>query len=270
MPRTPRSFHAACQGPLRAPRPHHNISPVHPIRMTTAPAAFLAHGSPMSALGGDAHAAALQAFGEAHRAAEAILVVSAHWHKPLPVAVTSWETAPLIHDFGGFPEELYRIEYPAHGDAALAARIDLHLHAAGFPSALDPVRGLDHGAWVPLRLAWPDAHLPVIQLSLPVAKPRELFAIGEALRPLREEGVLIVGSGGIVHNLRRLDIRNKEAPPEPWADIFDEWVAGRVASRQYEALFEYRKRGPHVAMAVPTPEHFDPLFITLGAGFPEE
>ena len=238
--------------------------------MTTAPAAFLAHGSPMSALGGDAHAAALHTFGEAHRDAEAILVVSAHWYKALPVAVTSWESAPLIHDFGGFPEELYRIEYPAHGDAALAARIDLHLHAAGFPSVLDPGRGLDHGAWVPLRLAWPEADRPVVQVSLPVAKPRELFAIGEALRPLREEGVLIVGSGGIVHNLRRLDIRNKEAPPEPWAEIFDQWVAGRIENRQYEALFEYRKRGPHVAMAVPTPEHFDPLFITLGAAFPQE
>jgi 4,5-DOPA dioxygenase extradiol len=238
--------------------------------MPTAPAAFLAHGSPMSALGGDAHAAALRAFGDAHSDVEAIVIVSAHWHKPLPLAVTSWETAPLIHDFGGFPEELYRIEYPAHGDAALATRVDLHLHAAGFPSALDPGRGLDHGAWVPLRLAFPDPKRPVIQVSLPVAKTRDLFAIGEALRPLREEGVLIVGSGGIVHNLRKVDLKNKEAPTEPWADIFDEWVAGRIEARQYDALFEYRKRGPHVAMAVPTAEHFEPLFIALGAGFPDE
>src|SRR4051812_8702832 len=134
--------------------------------MTTAPAAFLAHGSPMSALGGDPHAAALHAFGEAHRAVEAVLIVSAHWQRPMPLAVTSWETAPLIYDFSGFPDELRRIQSPAHGDAALAARIDLHLHAAGFPSLLDPGRGLDHGAWVPLRLAWPDAHLPVIEMSL--------------------------------------------------------------------------------------------------------
>ena len=97
-----------------------------------------------------------------------------------------------------------------------------------------------------------------------------MFAIGEALRPLRQEGVLIVGSGGIVHNLRRVDLKNKELPPEPWAVTFDDWVARRIEARQYEALFEYRKRGPNAAMAVPTPEHFDPVFITLGAAFPEE
>jgi 4,5-DOPA dioxygenase extradiol len=238
--------------------------------MTVAPAAFLAHGSPLSALGGDAHAAALRGFGEAHRAVEAILVISAHWHKPLPLAVTSWETAPLLHDFSGFPEELYRIEYPAHGDAALAARIDLHLHAAGIPSALDPGRGLDHGAWVPLRLAWPDAKLPVIQLSLATARPKELFAMGQALRPLRREGVLIAASGGIVHNLRRLDIRQKEAAPEPWAVTFDDWVARRVEARKFEELFEYRTKAPQAALAVPTSEHFDPLFLALGAAFPDD
>src|SRR3954454_4282424 len=106
MPRTPRSFHAAWRGPLRAPRPHHNTRSPHPIDMTTAPAAFLAHGSPMSALGGDAHAEALRAFGNG-RDLRAIVVVSAHWQKPLPLAVTSWERAPLIYDFGGFPPELY-------------------------------------------------------------------------------------------------------------------------------------------------------------------
>jgi 4,5-DOPA dioxygenase extradiol len=238
--------------------------------MTIAPAAFLAHGSPMSALGGDAHAAALRAFGEAHRDAQSILVISAHWHKSLPVAVTSWESAPLLYDFGGFPEELNRIQYPAHGDAELAARIDLHLHAAGIPSFLEPGRGLDHGAWVPLLLAWPEAKLPVIQVSLPIAQPRQLFALGEALRPLRRDGVLIVGSGGIVHNLRRLDIRAKEAPVQPWAVEFDGWVAERVERRDYEDLFRYRKKAPNVALAVPTSEHFDPLFVTLGAAFPEE
>jgi 4,5-DOPA dioxygenase extradiol len=238
--------------------------------MTTAPAAFLAHGAPLSALGGDAHAEALRRFGDAHHAAEAILIVSAHWQKPLPVAVTSWETAPLIYDFGGFPEELYRIQYPAHGDAALAAQIDLHLHAAGVPSMLDPGRGLDHGAWVPLRLAFPDAKIPVIALSLPMIAPRELFAIGEALRALRREGVMVVGSGGIVHNLRRVNMRNKEAPAEAWAAEFDRWVAERIQRREFDNLFEYRAKGPNAPMAVPTPEHFDPLFIALGAAFEED
>jgi 4,5-DOPA dioxygenase extradiol len=236
--------------------------------VVTAPAAFLAHGSPMSALGGDEHALALAGFGDAHRP-NAIVIVSAHWLKPLPLAITSWETAPLMYDFSGFPDELYRIQYPAHGDGALAARIDLHLHGAGVSSVLDPSRGLDHGAWVPLRLAWPRADIPVIAMSLPLAPPRDLFAIGQALRPLRREGVLIAGSGGIVHNLRKMDIRRKDATPEAWAEDFDAWVAERIEAAEYEALFEYR-RAPFANVAVPTPEHFDPIFIVLGAAFEKE
>jgi 4,5-DOPA dioxygenase extradiol len=240
------------------------------MKMTTAPAAFLAHGAPLSALGGDAHAEALRQFGDAHQAIQAILIVSAHWQKPLPVAITSWEKAPLIYDFAGFPEELFRLQYPVHGDAALAAHIDLHLHAAGVPSMLDPGRGLDHGAWVPLRLAFPDPKFPVIALSLPRAAPRELFAIGQALKPLRREGVLIAASGGVVHNLRKLKMGDKDAPVEPWAREFDEWVANRIGSRKLNQLFEYRTQAPKAALAVPSSEHFDPLFIALGAAFQDE
>jgi 4,5-DOPA dioxygenase extradiol len=238
--------------------------------MTTAPSVFFAHGSPMSALGGDAHAAALHAFGEAHRDAAGIVIVSAHWQKAMPINVTSWESAPLIYDFGGFPEELNRIKYPAQGDAALAARIDLQLHAAGLPAILDPGRGLDHGAWVPQLLAWPDASIPVVQVSLPTVTPRALFALGEALRPLREDGVIVAGSGGIVHNLRRLDIRSKDAAVEPWATEFDEWVAKKVETRNLEDLFRYHTKAPNASRAVPTSEHFDPIFVTLGAALPEE
>lgn len=236
------------------------------IDMNHAPAAFLAHGSPMSGLGGDEHAAALRTFGDAHRDLRAIVVVSAHWQKPLPVAVTSWRRAPLIYDFGGFPEELYRIQYPAPGDPALAARI---VEALGGGARTEPARGLDHGAWVPLRLAWPDAAIPVIQVSLPAAAPRELFALGEALRILRQEGVAIVGSGGIVHNLRRVVFHDKDAPVEPWAAAFDRWVAERVVVRDVEALFGY-EAAENAAAAVPTPEHFDPLFVALGAAEPHE
>src|SRR5947208_2771196 len=128
-----------------------------------APSVFLAHGSPMSALGGDAHAAALKKFGEAHRDARAIVIVSAHWQTRGPIRATSWEQAPLLYDFGGCPDELYRITYPAPGDPQLAARI---------PGAIpETKRGLDHGAWVPLRLAFPEARIPVVQVSLPAAKP---------------------------------------------------------------------------------------------------
>jgi 4,5-DOPA dioxygenase extradiol len=236
--------------------------------MPAAPAVFFAHGSPMSALGGDEHALALRDFGEAVRP-DAVIIVSAHWQKPMPVAVTSWETAPLLHDFAGFPDELYRIQYPVHGDGALAARVDLQLHAAGIPSMLDPGRGLDHGAWVPLRLAWPRADIPVLAVSLPPRPPRDLYAIGRALRPLREDNILIAGSGGIVHNLRRADIRRKEAPPEAWAETFDTWVGERIDAGDHEALFDYRK-APLANLSVPTPEHFDPIFIALGAAFDGE
>jgi len=228
------------------------------------PTVFFAHGSPMSALGGDDHAAALRRFGEAQRP-RAILILSAHWQLPRPVRVTSWERAALLYDFGGFPNELYSIQYPAPGDPALAARV------AGLTgAALETRRGLDHGAWVPLRLAWPEAGIPVVQISLPIAPPEEVFALGRALRPLREQGVLIAGSGGIVHNLSRVQLWDKHAPIDPWAAEFDRWVADRVASRDFESLFAYRARAPHAALAVPTPEHFDPLFAVLGAAFDHE
>jgi 4,5-DOPA dioxygenase extradiol len=237
--------------------------------MTTAPAAFLAHGSPMSALGGDAHAAALGAWGDAHRELRAIVVVSAHWQKPLPLAITSWERAPLIYDFGGFPAELYRIQYPAPGDPELAATLDSHLRTAGVPATLEPGRGLDHGAWVPLRLTWPGASIPVVQISLPGISPRDLFALGAALRPLRRDGIAIVGSGGIVHNLRRVVFQDKDAAVEPWAAAFDNWVAARVDGRDFDALFDYGAQ-PGAALSVPTSEHFDPIFVALGAASADE
>jgi len=236
----------------------------------TAGSVFLAHGSPLSALGGDAHAAALRCFGESNSGLRAILVVSAHWQTTGPLRITAWEHAPLIYDFGGFPEELYRIQYPAPGDPALAARIADDLRAAGHDVKLETSRGLDHGAWVPLLLAWPEARIPVVQLSLPATPPGGLLRVGEALRPLRREGILVVGSGVIVHNLRRIDIRNKEAPAEPWAAAFDEWVARQIESGDTAGLLDYRSRGPHATLAVPTPEHFDPIFLTLGAASPGE
>jgi 4,5-DOPA dioxygenase extradiol len=215
----------------------------------------------MSALGGDAHAAALKQFGQAHSGARAIVIVSAHWRTPPPLRATSWEHAPLVYDFGGFPDELYRITYPAPGDSALAARIS--------GAALETKRGLDHGAWVPLRLAWPDAHIPVVQVSLPAASPEEVFALGRSLRPLRDEGILVIGSGGIVHNLGLVHLSEKNSGVDPWAAEFDRWVAARVPS-QDAALFTYRTSAPEADLAAPTPEHFDPIFVAMGAAWPGE
>lgn len=219
----------------------------------------------MSALGGDAHAAALRGFGTKHADARGIVIVSAHWQTRDQTRVTAWERAPLVYDFGGFPDELYRIEYPVPGDPALAARIVDDI--GGVPELR---RGLDHGAWVPLRLTWPEARIPVVEVSLPVAGPEEIFALGRKLRTLRDEGIVIVGSGGIVHNLGRVHFADKDAPVDRWATEFDGWVADCVARQDVGALFRYRTAGPHAEFAVPTPEHFDPLFITLGAAWPEE
>ncbi len=238
--------------------------------MDRQPSVFLAHGAPLSALGGDDHAAALQAFGATVHGAKAILIVSAHWQQSRPLRITSWEHAPLLYDFGGFPEELYRITYPAPGSPVLAVRVAGILEAAGQPTRPNPERGLDHGAWVPLRLAWPEATTPVLQLSMPFVDPQELFQLGRALRPLRDDGIVVVGSGEIVHNLRRVHLENKNAPVDDWAAEFDAWVAERVRDRKLDELLAYRGAGPHARLSAPTGEHFDPLFISLGAAFPDE
>jgi len=216
----------------------------------------------MSALGGDAHAAALKKFGDAHKNARAIVIVSAHWQLHGQIRATSWDSAPLVYDFGGFPDELYKLTYPAPGEPSLAARI---------PGASPETRrGLDHGAWVPLRLAWPEARIPVVQVSLPAEGPEAALALGRALRPLREEGVIVAGSGGIVHNLGLVHLSEKNSGIDPWAADFDRWIAARVVSQDLEALLAYQANAPDAALAAPTPEHFDPLFVTMGAALPDE
>lgn len=189
----------------------------------------------------------------------AIVVVSAHWEAPGPVRVTGAERPTLIYDFSGFPPELYDVRYPSPGDPALAADIVRRLEGA----TLDPRRGIDHGAWVPLVHAFPAAKVPVLQVSLPVPRtPERVAQVGKALAPLRDEGVLLIGSGGLVHNLRRVHFDDKNAPVDGWAAEFDGWVRDHS-----DALADYR-RAPHAAEAVPTTEHFDPAFFVLGAALP--
>ncbi len=223
----------------------------------------------MSALGGDPHAAALLSFGQKHDSVRAILMVSAHWQVSRPLRVTAWDQMPLLYDFTGFPDELYHIQYPAPGDPGLAARISSTLRAEDQDTTFDTIRGLDHGAWVPARLAWPEAKIPVLQLSMPFLTPQELFQLGRALRPLRDDNILIAGTGGIVHNLSRVR-PNKNAPVDSWAVEFDDWVVEQVQARALEKLFDYRRTAPHARLSVPTTEHFDPLFIVLGAAWPDD
>jgi 4,5-DOPA dioxygenase extradiol len=237
-----------------------------------SPALFVSHGSPMIAIEDDPWGRALRELGAREPRPRAAVVVSGHFEEPDPVRVTASEAPPTIHDFYGFPDELYRIRYPAPGDPALAGRVAALLEGGGFPATLDPDRGLDHGAWVPLRFLYPDARVPVIEVSQPSpASPARMLALGAALAPLRDDGVAIIGTGGVVHNLRRIDpAADATGRVAEWAQEFDAWFAERLDGMDVEALADYRRRAPHAALAVPTPDHFDPIFAVLGAAAPGE
>ncbi|HJW43246.1 MAG TPA: class III extradiol ring-cleavage dioxygenase [Geothrix sp.] len=229
------------------------------------PVLFVSHGTPMRALEGGAWGEALGRLG-ATLTAKAILAISAHWEAPEPLRISSSPKPETLHDFGGFPEALYAIEYPAPGDPALASRTAGLLQAAGHEARLDAERPLDHGTWSPLVHMVPDASIPVVQVSLPRPRdPRELFAIGQALAPLRDEGVLILGSGGIVHNLRRLDWHGRGDQPEAWSLAFDAWAAEALAEGDTESLLDWERRAPDPHTAHPSTEHWDPLLVALGA-----
>lgn len=234
------------------------------------PALFVSHGAPTAALERDAYTQALGAFGERVGHPAAVLVVSGHWESSGPLRLTATEAPRLIYDFGGFPEELYRLRYPCPGAPALAEQAVELLRGAGMAAELEPSRGLDHGVWVPLLHVFPDAQVPVVQLSLPRgAGARDVRRMGLALRPLRRQGVLLVGSGGLVHNLRRLDFAGAQAPVMPWARDFDTWMAEQLAARDVAALDAW-ERAPGAALAHPSPEHLLPLFFVLGAALPED
>jgi 4,5-DOPA dioxygenase extradiol len=218
----------------------------------------------MLALEGGPWGAAVTALGHELPPLRGILVCSAHWEAAGAFRLSSAEVPGVMHDFGGFPEALYTLDYPAPGSPSLAAEAADLLRAAGLEAELDGQRPLDHGAWVPLRYLAPKADVPVVQLSLPRPRtPEQLLAAGRALAPLRASGVLILGSGGIVHNLRRLDWQDGSGP-RPWALAFQDWVRQRLAAGDAVGLAEWRK-APGAAEAVPTSEHLDPLFVARGA-----
>lgn len=242
-----------------------SMNPAGPI----LPALFVSHGSPMAALDSDDYTGALEGFGGALPDLEAIVVVSAHWEADLPVRVTTSARPRTIHDFGGFPDALYRMQYPAPGHPKLAEEIVALLRAGGFEARGDADRGLDHGVWCPLVHLRKAADVPVVAVSLPRRmSPPELVRLGQALAPLRRRQVLLLGSGGVVHNLRILDFARPLAPVAEWAGAFDAWVSERLAALDVEALSSYEERAPHARLAVPTTEHFDPLFVVLGARDP--
>jgi 4,5-DOPA dioxygenase extradiol len=233
--------------------------------MKRLPTLFLSHGSPMQAVEPGVAGKAWAALGNTLPRPRAVLMVSAHWETSLPT-LTGNPQPKTIHDFGGFPPELYRIQYNAPGSPAVAARAAALLKAEGITASIDEGRGLDHGAWVPLRWMYPQADIPVVQLSVqPERGTAHHLSLGRAIASLSEEGVLIVGSGHMTHNLR--DWIGNARRPEPlrYAQAFAGWVEERMRAGDDAALIAYREQAPDALRAHPSEEHFLPLFVAWGA-----
>jgi len=236
--------------------------------MTSLPSVFVSHGSPMLAIEDQPARRFLAGFGGALPKPRAILAVSAHWLTAMP-AVSAAARPETIHDFGGFPEALYRIRYAAPGAPELAAQVASAFQAAGLDCAQDPSRGLDHGAWVPLMLMYPQADIPVAQLAIQPRRDLVWYArLGAALRPLRDDGVLIFGTGSMTHNLREVFNHAPDAAPVDWAAGFAEWFAAQTAADDRARLVDYRAQAPAAVRSHPTDEHLLPFFVALGAATP--
>jgi len=233
--------------------------------MTDLPTVFVSHGAPTLALDPGETGHRLAALAEAMPRPAAVLVVSAHWDTAAP-RVSSMARQRAIHDFHGFPEALYRLDYPAPGAPQLARRVQALLAESGITAGIDAQRGLDHGAWVPLRMMYPDAAVPVTQLSLQSRLgPAYHYRLGRALSVLRHEGVLIMGSGSLTHNLGEFGRHAADGPQASYVRAFREWVRAQLEAGDLDRLFDYREHAPHAARAHPTEEHLLPLFAALGA-----
>jgi 4,5-DOPA dioxygenase extradiol len=237
------------------------------------PAIFFGHGSPMNAIGDNVYTRAWRRIGKETPRPKAILSISAHWYVPETGVTIS--TAPrTIHDFGGFPRELYQVQYPAPGEPALARRVQQLL--APLDVALDQRWGLDHGTWSVLRHVYPAADVPVVQLSIDETRPAAFhFEVGRRLAPLRDEGVLIAGSGNLVHNLPTWERRPRE--PYDWAVRFEADAKAMMQAGDFSPLVEYERLGRDAMLSIPTPDHYLPLLYVLatrqgreGLSFPVE
>ncbi|MGE5792260.1 MAG: 4,5-DOPA dioxygenase extradiol [Bacteroidota bacterium] len=224
------------------------------------PVVFFGHGSPMNAIQPNRYAEAWRRVGAALPKPRAILSVSAHWYTR-GTAVTAMATPRTIHDFYGFPEPLYEVRYPAPGDPALAARV--RELAAPIDAALDESWGLDHGTWQVLMHAFPAANVPVVQLSIDGTKPGSFhYELGKRLGPLRDEVVLVIGSGNVVHNLGLMR-RSADAPPYDWAGRFNDRVRALLVARDHAPLIDYASLGEDARLSIPTPDHYLPLLYCI-------
>ncbi|HKU00616.1 MAG TPA: class III extradiol ring-cleavage dioxygenase [Paraburkholderia sp.] len=228
------------------------------------PTLFLSHGAPTLPIDPSLPSGGFTTLAQHLPRPKSVLMLSAHWNTLKPTVSTA-EQPETIHDFYGFPRALYEIQYPAPGAPETARRAAALLRAQGVPVD-EEAHGLDHGAWVPMLLMFPEADVPVAQLSIqPRADAAHHFAIGRALRELREEGVMVIGSGQITHNLRAADFSARREDADPRVAEFTDWFEARLAARDIDALLDYRREAPHAVLMHPTDEHLLPVFAALGA-----
>lgn len=234
--------------------------------MSSFPAIFVSHGSPDLPLTPSPVLDFIKGLGTTLGKPESILVISAHWLTRNPTTSAAAE-AKTIHDFWGFSPDVYQLNYPAPGASELAKKVAKLLTRSGFDAEIHPDRGLDHGAWEPLLLMYPDADIPVTQLSLqPHLSTAHHLQLGRAIAPLRDEGVLILASGGATHNLRAFGGYDLHSPPPDWVKQFDDWLRDAIASHNIDALLNYRQQAPYASQNHPSEEHLLPLLVALGAG----
>ncbi|MDY7561347.1 class III extradiol ring-cleavage dioxygenase [Pseudomonas sp. 10B1] len=230
------------------------------------PSLFISHGSPMLALEPGASGPALARLAAEMPKPRAIVIVSAHWESQ-ELLVNGNPQPETWHDFGGFPPDLFAVQYPAPGLPELTKKVVELLSADGLPARIDSQRPFDHGVWVPLSLMYPQADIPVVQVSLPSRLgPALQTRVGRALASLREEGVLMIGSGSITHNLRELDWHAGPESIEPWALAFRDWIVDKLTSNDEAALHDYRRLEPNAVRNHPSDEHLLPLYFARGAG----
>jgi 4,5-DOPA dioxygenase extradiol len=251
----------ACRsGPKKIMTDNNAQSPTIHSPSSLMPVLFVAHGAPML-LDDRLWVEQLSSWAKKLPTPKAILIVSAHWENQ-PTTIGATKAIDLIYDFYGFPAKFYQIKYPSPGSPWLAERVKQLLSSSKIPFVEQPERGLDHGSYIPLMCMYPQATIPVLSISMPSLKPEELFALGKALAPLRSEQILVIGSGFLTHNMRALS--NQTTPPQ-WASEFDQWSAEALQKKDFDKLIGYRQTAPGVAMALPTHEHFVPVFVSAGA-----
>ncbi len=236
------------------------------MNTTKQPTFFISHGSPMMAIENSATSHFIADLDKTIERPDAIIVFSAHFDLQKDIVITSGRSPKTIHDFYGFPQELYDLEYPAPGNPELANRIAQRFEAHGLKPILSDEQGWDHGVWIPLRLMYPDADIPVVQVSINSALGAEVnYRYGEILSGFREENILIIGSGGISHNLREVFNPAPDKNRVQKVEMFTEWVHDKLASRDTDALFHYLEQAPHTLFNHPTQEHFLPIMAAWGA-----